>query len=111
MARDWRVSSGVFVLAAGVLAVGGLLRMEQPPAEPAPVTADASAPVPVSSEPPVSMAPELPGVPSQISRVLDWNGNTEFASDDELGELPPAVAAVLTEYEVPLRIPMTGDRE
>lgn len=111
MARDWGVLSGVFVLAAGVLTVGGLLRADQSPAEPAPVTAPASAPAPVLGEPPVSMAPELPGVPSPISRVLDWNGNTEFASDDELGELPPAVTAALTEYGVALRIPMTGGRE
>lgn len=111
MPRDWGVLSGVFVLAAGVLTVGGLLRADQPPPESAPVTAPASAPAPVMGEPSVSMTPGLPGVSSPISRVLEWNGNTEFASDDELGELPPAVTAALTEYGVALRIPVTEGRE
>lgn len=109
MARDWTVLSGVFVLAAGVLTVGALLRPVQPVvASPPTVTSPALAQV--SGDPPVPATSGLPGVSSRISRVLEWNGDTQLATDSELAQLPPAVAQVLIGYGVPLRIPLGGER-
>lgn len=108
MARNvWGIVTGLLVLALGVVAVAGLLH----PGDTAAVTATVPSPVPVvastEASPPQSVAPELPGVPSRISKVLEWNGDAVFAGDDELAQLPPSVAAVLTQYGVPLRIPIT----
>lgn len=107
----WGVVSGLFVLALGAFAVMELLRPVEASPEPAPVASPVPAPLPSVASPPVSIAPELPGVSPQISRVLEWNGDAGFANDEELAELSPRVVAVLTEYGVPLRIPETKDEE
>jgi hypothetical protein len=111
MARNvWGVVSGLLVLAGGAIAVGGLVGSDQPlPEVAASVVAPAPAPAPISDQPTRLVTPELPGVPSRIGRVLEWGGDTGFAGDDELEQLPPTVAAVLIHYGVPLRIPVTGD--
>lgn len=110
MARNaWGIVSGLLVLALGVVAVGGLLRLEEAPVEAAPVTAPVQTPVSTTDSRPVSVAPELPGVSAGISRVLEWNGDAGFAADEELAQLPPTVAAVLTRFGVPLRVPVTGE--
>lgn len=110
MSRDvWGIVSGLFVVAIGVVALTGLLRASE-----APVAAAPEAPPPPTSVstvdlPPASVAPELPGVSSLISRVLEWNGDAGFAGDDDLAQLPPTVVEVLTQYDVPLRIPVTEE--
>jgi hypothetical protein len=105
----WGIVSGLIVLVLGVVAVTAQIRPEE-------ASVEASLPVPARAvsvstveDPHASIAPALPGVPSRISRVLEWNGDTGFAADEELAQLPPTVAAVLTQYGVPLRIPITGD--
>ena len=105
------IASGLLVLALGVVAVAGLLRPEEVPAVPAEVRP----PVPsiafrasTVEDLPYSIAPDLPGVPSGISRVLEWNGDAGFAGEEELAQLPPSVAAVLTQHAVPLMVPISG---
>lgn len=102
------IVSGLFVLALGVATVAALLRPEQAPMEATQVSS-VSIPGSTFDRPPASITPELPGVSSRVSRVLDWNGDAAFATADELAQLPPAVAAVLTRYGVPLRVPTTGE--
>lgn len=110
MSRNiWGVLSGLVVLALGVSAVLGLLRPGEAPAEPTANATPAPAPDPTVDSPSVAAAPELPGVPSGVSRVLEWNGDAGFAGDEELAQLPPTVAAVLTHLGVPLRVPRGGD--
>jgi hypothetical protein len=105
----WGIVSGLFVLVLGVISVTGLLRPEEAPAENPPPLTPMDVPVSTVEDPPASVAPALLGVSSRISRVLEWNGDTGFAGDEELAQLPPTVAAVLTQHGVPLRIPITGD--
>lgn len=105
----WGVLSGLVVLALGVVVVMGLVGPGEAPFETPPIAPPAPAPVPTADSAPVAAGPEIPGVSSRISRVLEWNGDAGFAGDEELEQLPPIVAAVLTHYGVPLRIPMTGD--
>lgn len=105
----WGVLSGLVVLALGVVVVIGLLRPAEAPVETPPIPPPAPATVPTADSAPVAAGPEIPGVSSRISRVLEWNGDAGFAGDEELEELPPVVAAVLTQYGVPLRVPVTGD--
>lgn len=110
MSRDfWGIVSGLVVLALGVTAVNGLIRPEEQPVEAAAVVSPIPPPVSITEGPPVSIAPELPGVSSRISRVLEWNGDAGFAGDEELAQLPPTVAAVLTQYGVPLRVAVIGE--
>lgn len=110
MARNvWGVLSGLVVLSLGVIAVMGLLSPETPPVDASPVVSLPPAPAPTTDSPPVSSAPELPGVSFRITRILEWNGDAGFAGDEELAQLPPTVAAVLTQYGVPLRVPLTGE--
>lgn len=112
MARNfWGVLSGLVVLSLGVIAVMGLLRPGEGSVETTPVAVPAPAPAPTVDVTPVAAVPELPGVSSRISRVLEWSGDAGFAGEDELAQLPPTVAAVLTHYGVPLRIPLSGDGE
>ena len=107
MARDvWGIVSGLFVLALGVMAVAGLLQPEETPEEEVPVASSTTTWVSTVETAPTSIAAELPGVPSGIGRVLEWNGDVGFAGDDTVAELPPTVAAVLTQYGVPLRVPI-----
>jgi hypothetical protein len=103
------VVSGLFVMALGVFAVTGLLRPEEAPVEAEPAASPTPAPVSTVDSPSVSIAPELAGVPARITRVLEWNGDAGFAREDELAQLPPKVAAVLTQYGVALRIPVTEE--
>lgn len=110
----WGIVSGLVVLALGVVAVTGLIRSEKAPVEATPMAATTTASpllgaMPVEGSPPVSIGPELPGVSSRVSSVLAWNGDTGFAGDEELAQLPSTVAALLTHYGVPLRVPMAGD--
>ena len=110
MARNiWGIVSGLFVLALGVVAVLGLLRPDEAPVEDSPPAPSMVVTASTVEGPPASVAPELPGVPSRISRVLEWNGDAGFAGDEELAQLPRTVAAVLTQYGVPLRVPITGE--
>lgn len=104
--ETWGVVSGLIVLAVGVISIVGLLRSDAVPAEPGvgqPATAAAAG----SAVTPISSTPDLPGVPTRVARVLAWSGDTRFASDQELAQLPRSVSAVLTAYGLPLRIPLT----
>lgn len=105
----WGVVSGLIVLVLGVVAVTGLLRPEEAPVEASPPVPPFAVPVSTVEGPPASIAPAVPGVPSRISRVLEWTGDTGFAGDEELAQIPPTVVALLIQYGVPLRIPVTGD--
>lgn len=105
----WGIVSGLIVLVLGVVAVTALLRPEEAPVEASPPVPPIAVPVSTVEGPPASITPALPGVPARISRVLEWNGDTEFAGDEELAQIPPTVAALLTQYGVPLRIPVTGE--
>jgi hypothetical protein len=106
---SWGIVSGLFVLAVGVIAVIGLVGSPEVGVEAAPVTAPTPATTPTSDPTTTPGAPELPGVSSRISRVLEWNGDAGFAGDAELVQLPPTVADVLTHYGVPLRVPVTEE--
>lgn len=50
--------------------------------------------------------PDLPGVSPEVTRVLRWSGNAAPASDGDLAQLPPSVAALLIESGIPLRVPI-----
>jgi len=53
----------------------------------------------------VATEPDLPGVGSAITRVLQWTGNAQLASARDLAQLPPSVSALLVARGVPLRVP------
>lgn len=102
--ENWGVVAGLLVLAVGVISIVGLLRpgdpagsgVVEPITTPAAVTAETAPPTPA-----------LPGVSSRIARVLAWDGDTTYASNAELAQLPRSVSAVLSAYGIPLRIPLT----
>jgi hypothetical protein len=105
----WGVLSGLVVLALGVVAVMGLLGPGEAQVESTPIAEPAPASASTVDSAPAPAVPELPGVSSRIAEVLEWNGDSAFAGEDELAQLPPTVAAVLTYYGIPLRIPLTGE--
>lgn len=102
----WGVVTGLLVLAAGLVVVSGVIRSDEPAAveSMSVTTTDFSPP----AAPPVSTTlpePELPGVASAVTRVLDRAGNVGYARRRDLSQLPPSVSNLLAEYGVVLRVP------
>ncbi len=110
MARvGWGVVSGFIVLAFGVGAIL-FINSTTPPADvqteqvvAAPTTAPAAA-----SDTSIPTTVGIQGVPDAVARVLEMSGDARLASDSELSQLPPSVAAVLVSYGVTLRVPLDG---
>ncbi len=112
MGRDfWGVASGFVVLALGVAAVLVLLRPSEAPAVQEVVALPATTSTWATTTTESVAPPDLPGVPADVTRALEWNGDTGFATEDQMAQLPPSVADVLTEYGVPLRVPISEGTE
>lgn len=111
MGRErWGVVSGILVLAFGVIAVLAQFRQDGAPLAETAATSTTSTMASVTDGPSApTSSPELPGVSSAVDRVLEWNGDVDFADERQLAQLPPTVARVLIAYGVPLRIPVTGN--
>ncbi|MGD2061261.1 MAG: hypothetical protein PVF87_10380 [Acidimicrobiia bacterium] len=108
MSRDfWGVASGLVVLALGVTAVLALLGPAEEPTAAEVVALPTTTSTWVTTTEAVA-PPDLPGVPADVTRALEWNGDASLATEDEMTQLPPSVAAVLIEYGVPLRVPLAG---
>lgn len=102
MARDWRVVTGMAVLALGVMAAITVAKNPSPPEiEPNTFATVVAAPEPVGTAP----SPQLPGVPNAVTRVLGRNGNVGFAGPTTSDHLPAAVVDALVAHDVPLAIP------
>lgn len=95
----WGIVSGVIALALGVLATLQLVPAEEPAPQPVAATSSPSLPAPAPA------TPDVPGVPASIDRVLQQTGDARLAENEELAQLPPAVASVLVDFGVPLRVP------
>lgn len=109
MSRDfWGVASGLAVLALGVAAVLALLGPSQEPTVEEVVALPATTSTWLTTTTEAEAPPDLPGVPADVTRALEWNGDASIATEDELAQLPQSVAAVLIEYGVPLRVPLEG---
>lgn len=119
----WGIVSGVAALALGVFTTLQLVPPEEPAPE-QPVATESSALVPTppfceglsrsgrckpSQNGTTAVAPDVPGVPDSIDRVLQQSGDARFAVGEELAQLPPTVTAVLVEYGVTLRVASPED--